>query len=208
VYQTDRPYRVEASAPNLHLVSFQYYYTQISINTAFPNIVVRNDGGTDISGYSIGILAKSWVDGSVHVVGRRVVGTTLEAGGQHRVNIDDFTIPEEYANGTVYSWGIMVDYDESIDELYESDNTLWSTDGWWLAPDSSASAALSSAQVQALPLGSSRPFGKPWTGADMQQSLSAETGESIGDDMQMIYNGPATFEKPDFCIRHDGHQAR
>lgn len=207
-YQTNRPYQVEAAAANLNLVSFQYYYTQISSNTEFPNIVVRNDGGADIPGYSIGILAKSWGDGSVHLVGRRMMTATLDAGGQHRFNIDDFTVPEEYANGTVYSWGIMVDYDESIDEVYESDNTIWSTDGWWLAPDSSASAALSDGQVQALQLGSSRPLGKLLMDSDMQQSLSTEWGESIGDDLEMIYNGPATFVKPDFCIRHDVNQAQ
>jgi C1A family cysteine protease len=206
VYQTDRPYQVAASAPNLHLVSFQYYYTQISANTAFPNIVVRNDGGTDIPGYSIGVLAKSWADGSVHLVGRETMTETLLAGSQHNFDIYDFAIPEEYADGTVYSWGIMVDYDETIDEVYESDNTLWSTDGWWLAPDSSA--AVNNAQLEAVRLGSSRPFGEPLTGSDARHWLSTESVQSIGDDLQMIYNGPATFEKPDFCIRHGGHQAR
>lgn len=211
-YLTDRPYRVEAagSMPNLNLVYFKYEYTQISSDTKFPKIVVRNDGDEKVEGYTIGILAKSWADGSIHLVGGDTwkIEETLEAGNQHTINIDEFTIPDEFANGTVYSWGIMVDYENSITEIYESDNTLWSTDGWWLAPDSSASVVLSDSQVQAPRLGSSRPFGKLLTGSDLQQSVETESFESTGDEMQMIYNGPAAFEKPDFCIRHEVRQAR
>jgi hypothetical protein len=208
MYVTDMPYQVEVAAANLNLVSFQYYYTQISSDTEFPNIVVRNDGGVDIPSYSIGILAKSWADGSVHLVGRRIMNSTLYAGDQHRFNIDDLTIPDEYANGTVYSWGIMLDYDESIDEVYESDNTRWSTSGWWLSPESSASAALSNDQVKTLRLGSSRPLSKILTGSDMQRALAPESGERIGDNLEMIYNGPATFVKPEFCIQHDVNQTQ
>ena len=207
-YHADRPYWVEVPTPNLNLVSFQYYYSQISSSTEFPDIVVRNDGGADIPGYTIGILARSWVDGSVRLVGRRTMNATLAAGSQHRFKIDNFTVPQDYADGATYSWGIMVDYDESIVEAYESDNTKWSTHGWWLAPDSSASAALGSDQIKMLRLGSSRPFGKLLYESDIQRSLSAESGAGTGDDMEMIYNGPATFETPDFCIRHEVNQAQ
>ena len=52
------------------------------------------------------------------------------------------------------------------------------------------------------------PFGNLWVGSDRQGSLSTETGESIGDDLEVFYNGSAILKKPDFCIRHGVNQAR
>jgi hypothetical protein len=172
-YVTDKPYKVEATKPNLALVDFQYEWGWISSNTTeFNNIVVRNDGSTDVPSYTIGIYAKSWLDGSVHSLGRWSVNTTLAAGDQQYWKIP-VTIPVEFADGIIYSWGIKVDDDNSIPEVYESDNTRWSTYGWLLTLDFSANAVRSKSQVQ------------------------TESGDSNGDDMVMIYNGPAIFEKPE-----------
>ncbi|MEJ2660566.1 MAG: C1 family peptidase, partial [Desulfobacteraceae bacterium] len=166
-------FKIEAEGANLKIASYQYYYAEITPYTEFPNVIVRNDGGADVATYTIGILAKSWVDGQVYLVARYRISTPLAAGNQHRINITGINIPAQFANGSVYSWGLMVDYDEEIAEVYESDNIQWSTDGWYLPSNSSSASAAAEvmqgaaeAEAKGPCLGSSRPFGNPQAAAE------------------------------------------
>lgn len=199
-------FKLEAQGANLHLVTFQYYYTQISPKTEFPKIVVRNDGDTDVNGYTIGILAKSWVDGQVYEIATGTQTQTLAAGDQHEFNITDIDISEDFADGTIYSWGLTVDYGDHIPEIYESDNTLWSTDGWYLPPRSGVTVTAAAAAMDPdhkMRLGSSRPFVKhPVLPDGPMEQLTKASPDGDGQKIGLIYNGPAIFKKPEFSIRH------
>jgi C1A family cysteine protease len=197
-------FKIEAQGANLHLVTFQYYYTQISPETEFPKVIVRNDGDTDVHGYTIGILAKSWVDGQIYQVATGTQTETLAAGDQQEFDITDIDISDDFANGTVYSWGLMVDYENEIPEVYESDNTLWSTDGWYLPPSSGMTAAAAGMDpTQKMRIGSTRPFVKhPTLPATAQRKLTIGASDGEEQNIGLIYNGPAVFKKPEFCIQH------
>ncbi|MEJ2640254.1 MAG: C1 family peptidase [Desulfosarcinaceae bacterium] len=197
-------FKIEADEPNLALSSYQYYYANISAYTEFPNVVVRNDGGADVNGYTIGILAKSWVDGSVSLVATARQTTPLTAGEQQQFDIKGIDIPAEFANGTVYSWGMMVDYDEEIDETYESDNIKWSTDGWYLSSSTttSLSPSLEKRSVE-TGLGSTRPYAPKQPGVESPDRQVAEKSairETAAPDL--IYNGPIEYKRPELCIQH------
>jgi hypothetical protein len=197
-------FKIEADEANLALSSYQYYYANISAYTEFPNVVVRNDGGADVHGYTIGILAKSWVDGTVYLVDTYRQSTTLAAGDQQQFTITGINIPDTFANGTVYSWGLMVDFDEEITETYESDNTKWSTDGWYLPQSTMTTRAQSFKEPSGeTGLGSTRPFAPKQLGVAAPYAQVAE-GKALSGDAApaLIYNGPIEYQRPEFCIQH------
>jgi hypothetical protein len=199
-------FKIEADEPNLALSSYQYYYANISAYTEFPNVVVRNDGGTDVNGYTIGILAKSWADGTVSLVATARQTNLLAAGDQQQFDITGITIPDTFANGTVYSWGLMVDYDEQIDETYESDNIKWSTDGWFLPPSTTTTLSPSlEGRSGDMGLGSTRPFAAKLLDVetpDPQVGEGSAVREGADASPDLIYNGPIKYKRPDLCIQH------
>jgi hypothetical protein len=158
IYYSNK-FMIEAGGANLRLVSFEYYHGLISRQTSFPSVVVRNDGDTDIQRYTVGVLAKSWADGTLHQVGTGTWTGSLAAGEQQEYDITDIDISDFFANGTVFSWGLWIDYDEEIDEVYESDNMIWSNDGWYLSSNTGmTTAAATGKEDRSMQLGSSRPF--------------------------------------------------
>jgi hypothetical protein len=200
-------FMIEAGGANLRLISFEYDHGQISRKTSFPSVVVRNDGDTAIRRYTVGVLAKSWADGTLHQVGTGTWTGTLAAGEQQEYDITDIDISDFFANGTVFSWGLWIDYDEEIDEVYESDNVIWSNDGWYLSTNTGMTAAAATGKEdRSMRLGSSRPFVNEEDMADtshrMLRMLTEGTKTDTGGKINMIYNGPAVFKRPEFCIKH------
>jgi hypothetical protein len=116
------------------------------------------------------------------------------------VSID---IPEAYADGHVYSWGVRVDQEQEFDETYEDDNALWSNDGWWLASGSGTLNRFEADDEMMGPrLGDTLPFSDP-TVPDALLERQATAGVP-GDEKHplMLYNGPSLHHRPDFCNNH------
>jgi hypothetical protein len=200
---SDDPVKVQDSGVNLKIKYFSYYYTQISSPTEFPEVIVRNDGSSRVDSYTIGILAYDWSDRQSYVIDTLRVDTPLEPGSQHTLRLVSIPIPEAYADGHVYSWGIRVDQEQEFDETYEDDNTLWSSDGWWLASKSAANDMFGAdGKMMGPRLGDTLPFSDPPVPGELPER-QAVTGDP-GSEKQplMLYNGPSLHHRPDFCNNH------
>jgi hypothetical protein len=200
---SDDPVKVQDAGVNLKIKSFSYYYDQITSPTEFPEVIVRNDGSRRVDSYTIGILAYDWSDRQSYLMETRRVDTPLDPGHQHTLQIASINIPEAYADGRVYSWGIRVDQEEELDETYEDDNALWSSDGWWIASDSATHGRFQTDGLMMGPrLGDTLPFSDPTLPGDPPER-QALIG-APGDEKQplMRYNGPSLHHRPDFCNNH------
>lgn len=186
---TDEPVEIAVSqSSNLYLYDFGYEYGEISNPVAFE-VVVWNDGATDINDYSLVIWAYDWDDGEIYQLSEIFPASLaadpgqlpLRAGYEHVLSFT-FNVPDEFADGHFYSWGIEVDASRDIAELYEDDNFLWSADGWWMSSGWRRSAKESSAAK----IGRARLF------APKNGSSSRKKEEN--------FVGPIRFKKPSFCI--------
>jgi len=202
-YQTTTTFEIETDRSNLNIASFQYSNSQQTTDTNFENVVIRNNGCNDISTYSIGIMAMNRKNGQVYEVDRRTITVPLAAGAEQRLDIGEIEVPAELADGGVYSWGIQVDCDESNDEVYESDNTKWSSDGWWLSADTNADATANSGKDLAFRLNSTRRFKTIVNKQNLQKQTESDSGETVDEGMRLRYNGPAIYNQPAFFTHQD-----
>ncbi|OQX27019.1 MAG: hypothetical protein BWK80_07415 [Desulfobacteraceae bacterium IS3] len=188
---TDDPVKIEVGqSSNLYLYDFGYDYGEITNPVTFK-VVVWNDGASDINDYSLVIWAYDWNDGEIYQLSEifpasyaaKTGQLPLRAGEEHVLSFT-FNVPDEFADGHLYSWGIEIDASRDIAELYEDDNFLWSADGWQMSSGWRRSAKESSATK----IGRARLF------APKIDITSRKKEEN--------FVGPIRFKKPSFCIDH------
>lgn len=194
---TDDAYKIEDSGTNLRLTYFSYYYGQITSPTEFPEVIVRNDGSARVDSYTIGILVYDWDDGQTYVLETRKVDVPLEGGYQHTLHLAEVAIPNTYADGHAYSWGLKVDQDQEIGETYEDDNVLWSNDGWFLAQNGATAKDQPEVKKDGPRLGNTLPFSRPMDTEDLIYNQMAN------DELPLlIYDGPSLHYRPDLSNDH------
>lgn len=198
---SNTPYKIENSGTNLHLTSFQYHYEQISSPTEFPRTVVRNDGATRVDSFTLTVLAYDWANRTPIVMGTFTVDTPIEPGDQRAYRIT-YNIDDSFANGQRYFWGMMIDYENAIQETYEDDNLLWSKEAWWLSQNvGSADIRGTDLQSQSQRLGSSKPFSHKRK-IIRQSEEAARNAQPVGEGIYLLDEGPMIFHRPDFCNDH------
>lgn len=195
---TEDPIKISITQPNLYLYDFTYDYSYIKNNPVQFEVNVWNDGGIEITDYSMMILVYDWNDNEYYeissVFNASDFATTgqlpLPSGSYHTLSFS-FTIPSAYADGHFYIWKIWIDYSDTIDELYESDNYLESSYPWWAFPGSLKykKAIIEKSDPTNNKVANTRPFSKKYNKNIRLKAMK----ENIG---------PIHYKRPSFCNNH------
>ncbi|GBC60343.1 hypothetical protein DENIS_1294 [Desulfonema ishimotonii] len=210
----ETPVKIGTGQANLYLSDITYNYDGI-VNPAEFDIEVYNDGDTDIGDYTIKIWAYDWDDQYSYSIAEFRAsevdwyGTLLPLpAGYHHTLSFTYEIPTAYADGHFYSWGIEIDPNNEIEEIYEEDNFLWSDKGWWLygntrkrnimsaseklnpSENSAALRPVSESENPNTKIGNTKLFNESEVTADRKRSRKENNF------------GPIRFKKPTFCIRY------
>lgn len=213
IHYWDTPVMLETEQTNLHLASFSYLYGQITSPTVFEEIEIHNEGSVDVEQYSVAIYVYDIENDRRMRIHEVTVTDRLGAMRSHTIRVPDVEIPSQLMDGRHYSWAVIIDYEDIIDELYEDDNTLVSTDVWTLVSNYQAlvdnESGLDADPVNQTRSRNSRPFSKKMVVNDIVKALNedenAEESENTdnGDKDQVVVDeGALTFQKPDFCNDH------
>lgn len=194
---TEDPIKILIAQPNLLLYDFTYNYGCITWNPVQFEVTVWNNGGTEITDYSIAILVYDWNEYEYYemsVFNASEVATTgqlpLTSGNYHTLSFS-FNIPSAYADGHFYTWQIWIDYLDTIDELYEFDNYWDSSYIWWAYQGSLRykKDIIENLESTNNKIANTRPFSKKY---NKNLRFKAKK-ENIG---------PIYYKRPSFCNNH------
>jgi hypothetical protein len=202
--------RVEASLTNLKLASFEYEYGDLNSSTAFPQIVVRNDGPEDVEQYTLEISVYDIENDETTLIKKLEINDPLISMHQHQIAITDVAIPPQFLDGRMYSWVVAVNHDDLASEIYEDDNTKMSSDVWSVNSDNqtmfsemdTGSAFRQSPPASRTLIGSTRPWSKKKNLSD----IAIGAGEADNESMQfpsveaeqfVLYDEPVNYQRPD-----------
>lgn len=134
---TEEPASIPVINSNVFLYSVTYNYGELSNPVDFE-LNVWNDGGTTISDYKISIWVYDWTDGNSYQIFGIFNASDVAAQGQLPLSpgyehtlVFSMNIPSAYADGHYYSWVVDVDPYDEIQEVYEDDNRIICSEGWW-----------------------------------------------------------------------------
>jgi len=193
---TDETVKISMGQANLKLYEAQYDYGQLG-NPAEFDITVWNEGGTTIQDYTIAIWVYDWDTDEIFQISSVFNASEvnwsgdllpLSPGYRHTLSFT-LNIPSDYANGHYYSWGMEIDVNDSISEMYEDDNLLWSDDYWYAPSGTLARESASPNSKLNSKVGSTRPFSKKQAGGDAFRRKAK-------------HFGPIPYKKPSFCVNH------
>ena len=122
--------------PNLRIVHVEYD-TGALMEPFEMELIIENNGNTSINEYSFKITAYNWASSDQAVCLEESISnypelkTPLDPGSQHIFSIT-FKLPEQLNSGVLFSWYILIDSKNEVDEAYESDNVYWAQKMCWM----------------------------------------------------------------------------
>ncbi|ETR72400.1 MAG: hypothetical protein OMM_01758 [Candidatus Magnetoglobus multicellularis str. Araruama] len=125
--------------PNLRIAHVEYD-TGPLMEPFEMELTIENNGNTDIDDYKFIVKAYNWAtDEEVicledSILNYEDLKHPLMKGENHIFSIS-FDLPEQLNSGVLFSWFVLVDSAQSIDEAFESDNSYWAQKMCWMELD-------------------------------------------------------------------------
>jgi hypothetical protein len=122
--------------PNLKIVHVEYD-TGPLMEPFEMELIVDNNGNSTIQNYSFMIMAYNWATKETveclqdNTSNYPELNYPMKPGSQHNISIT-FDLPEQVSSGQLFSWYILIDSTQAIDEAYESDNAYWAQRMCWM----------------------------------------------------------------------------
>ena len=134
--QTDQAVQLPLDQPNLK-ISHVEYDTGPLMEPLEMELTIQNNGNAKIEDYKFKIIAYNWSNHKLDTCLEDSISNYTDlklpmlSGNQHVFTVT-FDLPAHISREVIFSWYIMIDSDNAIEEAYEEDNIFWAQKMCWM----------------------------------------------------------------------------